>query len=112
MPRWERVTIKRDSTAGAMGVVGPTPTMVMTETRWAVVTLLSAELKETNKVDLTDVAYRIQFRDTPTIKLRNYQLILVDRSSEILDPIQPAINPDGYGRDTTLIAKDSRKVAA
>lgn len=112
MPRWEKVKIKKDSTGGTVGDVGPTPTMVDGDTLWAVVTLLSADLMAANKVDLSDVAYRIQFRDTPTIKTRNYQLVLVDRAREILVPIRPAANPDGYGRDTTVIAKDTRKVEA
>ena len=110
--RWEQVKIMADSTGGTEGDVGPTPTMATTGTFWAVVTMLSAELKAANKVDLSAVAYRVRFRDTPTIKIRNYQLVLVDRSREILVPIDPAVNPDGYDRDTTVIAKDSRKVEA
>ena len=93
-----------------MGDVGPTPTMADVLTLWAVVTLLSAEVMEANKVDLSEVAYRVRFRDIPTIKLRNYQVVLVDREREILEPIKPAANPDGYGRDTTVICKDTRKV--
>ena len=110
MPRWEKVKIRYDSTGGKMGDVGPAPTMADVETLWAVVSLLSAEVMERNKVDLSDIAYGVQFRDTPTIKLRNYQLVLVDRSREILEPIRPAVNPDGYTRDTTVICRDTRKV--
>jgi len=112
MPRFEQVKIMADSTGGTEGDVGPTPTMAATGTFWAVVTMLSAELKTANNVDLSDVAYRVKFRDTPSIKTRNYQLVLVDRSKEILVPIGPAVNPDGYDRDTTVIVKDSRKVEA
>jgi len=112
MPRFEQVKIMGDSTGGTMGDVGPSPTMATTGTFWAVVTMLTAELKAANKVDLSDVAYRVRFRDTPSIKTRNYQLVLVDRSKEILVPIGPAVNPDGYDRDTTVIVKDSRKVEA
>jgi len=112
MPRWEQVAIKADSTGGMQGDVGPTPTMALVDSYWAVVTLLTAQVKEANKVDLSDVVYRVRFRDTPTIKLTGYQIILTDRSGEILEPIQPAINPDGYGRDTSVLARDTRKVAA
>jgi len=112
MPRFEQVKIMADSTGGTMGDVGPDPTMATTGTFWAVVTMLTAELKAANKVDLSDVAYRVRFRDTPAIKTRNYQLVLVDRSKEILVPIGPAVNPDGYDRDTTVIVKDTRKVEA
>lgn len=109
MPRWEKVTIKADSTGGKMGDVGPDPTMAEILTLWAVVSLMSAEVMEANKVDLSDRAYRVQFRDIPTIRLRNYQLVLIDRSREILEPIKPSANPDGYGRDTTVICRDTRK---
>ena len=117
MPRWETVTIKADSTGGTQGDVGPTPTYASVGSYWAVVTLLTAQVKESNqvggmeKVSLSDIVYRVRFRDTPTIKLTGYQIILTDRSNEILQPIQPAINPDGYGRDTTVLARDTRKVA-
>jgi len=111
MPRWELVTIKADSTGGTQGDVGPTPTYASAGSYWAVVTLLTAEVKEANKVDLSESVYRVRFRDTPTIKMAGYQIILTDRSNQILTPIQPAVNPDGYGRDTTVIAKDTRKVA-
>jgi len=111
MPRWELVTIKADSTGGTQGDVGPTPTYASAGSFWAVVTLLTAKVKEANKVDLSESVYRVRFRDTPTIKMAGYQIVLTDRSSQILTPIQPAVNPDGYGRDTTVIAKDTRKVA-
>ena len=111
MPRWELVTIKADSTGGTQGDVGPTPTYASAGSYWAVVTLLTAEVKEANKVDLSESVYRVRFRDTPTIKMAGYQIILTDRSNQILTPIQPSANPDGYGRDTTVIAKDTRKVA-
>ena len=117
MPRWELVTIKADSTGGTQGDVGPTPTYASAGSFWAVVTLLTGEMKEAgirgggNKVDLSESVYRVRFRDTPTIKMAGYQIVLTDRSSQILTPIQPAVNPDGYGRDTTVIAKDTRKVA-
>jgi len=109
MPRWEKVKINADS-VGGMGDVGPTPTYTEVETRWAVVTLLTAKIKEENKIDLSEVAYRVRFRDTPTIKVRHNQLVLLDRSNEILQPIEPAVNPDGYGRDTTVIARDTGEV--
>ena len=112
MARWERVTLRSDDDAGEQTDVGPAEDFVDGDELWAVVSMASAEMKQVQGFKITDRIYHLRFRGTPSLSVRSTEIKLSDRNGELLRPVTPSANPDGYGRDTVIWARDTGETDA
>jgi len=105
MPANERITIQLNTPV--QGPTGPEDDWNDTETRWAEVVVLPTETRLRYQQQDAIVHYRIKFRGSVSVDLADNRFIRISKNNEILEPAEPAIEPEAKGRFTVVMVEDT-----